>query len=117
MQQIFWQFGDLLPFFTNNTDIGPSIRPKLLEILNDAQKLAFLQIELAAVIDLGETFVKATYRLEGDGALVFECYEVIREIVAAIQVGNYPNVQAVARKLHLVTLQITIAGFPMLLAV
>ena len=46
-----------------------------------------------------ETFVKATYRLEGDGPLVFECYEVIKGIVAAIQIGNYPNVQAVAHKL------------------
>ncbi len=53
----------------------------MLEILTDPQKLAFLQIELAAVIDLGETFVKATYRLEGDGALVFECYEIIKGIV------------------------------------
>ena len=99
MNQLFLQFGDLLSFFTNNVDIGPSLRPKLLEILNDTQNIAQLQIELAAVIDLGETFVKATYKLEGDGALVMECYEVIRGIIATIHTGHYPNVQAIARKL------------------
>ena len=42
MYQLFLQFGDLLPFFTNNVDIGPSLHPKLLEILNDTQNIAQL---------------------------------------------------------------------------
>jgi hypothetical protein len=58
-----------------------------------------LQIELAAIVDWGEPFVKATYRLEGDGALAFECYEVIDTIRAFIQSGTTPNVQAVADRL------------------
>ena len=57
----------------------------------------YLKIELAAVVDWGEAFVKATYNLEGDGPLVFTCYEVIQAAVTSIQVANIPNVQAVAR--------------------
>ena len=36
---------------------------------------AYLQIELAAVVDAGEAFVKATYNLEGDDPLVLRCYD------------------------------------------
>lgn len=85
--------------FLLTMSIGPSSRPKLLEILNDPSKGALLQIEHASVIDLGETFVKATYQLEGDGPLVFECYEIIKRVIAAIHTRNYPNIQAIARKL------------------
>ena len=52
---------------------------------------------MAAVVDWGEPFVKATYKLEADGPLAFTCYEVIQEIVTSIKVANIPNVQAVAR--------------------
>jgi hypothetical protein len=44
---------------------------------------------------LGETFVKATYDLEGDVPLAFECFRV----AAAIHAHHYPNVQAISRKL------------------
>ena len=98
MHQLFWQFGALTPFLANHVDIGPASRPKLLEILQDPYKSALLQIELAAVVDLGEVIVKATYQLESDGALVFECYEVIRSIIATIHTAHYPNVQAIAHK-------------------
>ena len=85
-----------IPFlYTNNNSIGQTCRPKLLEILNDPSKVALLQVELAAVIDLGET----TYNLEGDGPLAFECYGIIKRVAAVIHTGHYPNVQAIARKL------------------
>ena len=100
MHQLFLFFGDVHPFLTTNTDIGPSLRTKMLEILNDGQKSALLQTELAAVIDLGEKFVKATYTLEGDGVLVTDCYEVINELRAAIHVAHYPNVRAIATKIR-----------------
>ena len=58
-----------------------------------------LQIELAAVVDAGEAFVKATYNLEGDGPLVLRCYEILSTLTAGIQVGHYPNVQAIAQML------------------
>ena len=60
-------------------------------------KIHHLKIELAAVVDWGELFVKATYNLEGDGPLVFTCYEAIQEVISSIQVENIPNVLAGAR--------------------
>ena len=90
------QFGDVQLFLQNN-DVGPGIRPKLLEILTDTQKQSQLRIELAAVVDLGQHFVKATYQLEGDGPIVFECYQVIATLSAVVHTAHYPNVNAIAR--------------------
>ena len=92
-------FGDIKPFIDENEDIGPATRPKLLHILSDPQKVALLQIELAATIDLGEPFVKACYFLEGDGPLALYCYEAIETIRASIQAGHMPNVNAMAQRL------------------
>ena len=99
MSQILIQFGDVKPFLEKNTDIGSSTRPKLLAFFEDSQKLNHLKIELAAVVDWGEVFVKATYNLEGDGPLALTCYETIQEVKSAIQVGNIPNVQAIAKSI------------------
>ena len=52
---------------------------KLLEILNDPPKNRKLQVELAMTTDAGEQFVKATYRMEGDGLLVFAAYKEIAD--------------------------------------
>ena len=52
-------------------------------------KLHNLKIELAAVVDWGELFVKATYNLEGDGPLAFTCYEAMQEVISLIQVETY----------------------------
>ena len=99
LSQILVQFGDVKPFLQRNTDIGPSTRPKLLAFFEDSQKLNHLKIELAAVVDWGEVFVKATYNLEGDGPLALTCYETIQEVISAVQVGNIPNVQAIAKSI------------------
>ena len=56
-----------------------------------------LQIELAATIDFGEPFVKATYSLEGDGPLALKCFEIVDTVSAGIQVAYAPNVEAIAR--------------------
>ena len=58
-----------------------------------------LQIELAITVDAGEQFVKATYRLEGDGPLVFSAYEEIAALRVGISNEHYPNMNAVAAKL------------------
>ena len=68
---------------------------KLLNILNDAQQLLLLKIELAALIDISSYFTKATYILEGDSLLVLKCYEELVKIRAVI---HYPNVRAVAQE-------------------
>ena len=46
-------------------------------------------------IDVGEHFVKATYFLEGDGPLVFTCYEKLKAVSEACQAPYFPNVRAV----------------------
>ena len=56
-------------------------------------------MELAAVIDWGHPFVKATYRLEGDGPLAVDCYKIIETVRAAIPSSHTPNVQAIVQKI------------------
>ena len=63
------------------------------------QSLANLKLELAAVIDVGEHFVKSTYTLEWDGPLVLICYEEVKKLRAVIQTAHYPNVNAIAANL------------------
>ena len=93
------QFGDIEPFLRRNEDIGPALRPKLLEIISNVQTLSQLKLELAAVIDIGEHFVKSTYTLEGDGPLVLVCYEEIKKLRPVIQTAHYPNVDVIAANL------------------
>ena len=50
-------------------------------------------------IDAGESFIKATYRLEGDGPLIFSAYDEIKALEAGIHSQYYPNTNAVANKL------------------
>lgn len=60
--------------------------------------MSLLKVELAAIVDIGERFVKATYTLEGDGALAFKSYEVIISLATSIQTAHYPNLNAVAKE-------------------
>lgn len=98
MNQLLVQFGDVRPFLDENEDLGTTTRQKLLGIFTDPQKIALFQIELAAVIDMGEPFVKATYTLEGDGPLALECFEIISTIQAAIHAEHIPNVRTVVEQ-------------------
>lgn len=77
--------------------MSPATRSKLLNVLSDQQQLLLLKADLAAVIDIGSYFIKATYNLQGDGVLVLKCYEELVKIRAAIRASYYPNLQAVAR--------------------
>ena len=70
-----------------------------LTFFSDPNKKVCLHIQLAAIIDWGEPFVKATYKLEGDGPLVLQCYKVIDTVRATIKAANTPNLLAVAEKL------------------
>ncbi|KAK3725261.1 hypothetical protein QZH41_001278 [Actinostola sp. cb2023] len=76
-QQLMVQFGDLERYMEEAKDakVCPKILPQLQEILSDPQQHMLLKLELAATIDVGEHFVKATYFQEGDGPLIFSCYE------------------------------------------
>ena len=91
-------FGDVLPFL-KETNSSPSTCSKLLQLFSDKRKTEYLLLELAAIVDAGEPFVKATYELEGDGALVFRCYEIYSTLEATVKLQNFPNLHAVANKL------------------
>ena len=60
-----------------------------------------MEVELAVSVDAGLPFVQATYKLEGEGPLALQCYEVIASLTAAVNMAQppYPNVLAVSRKL------------------
>jgi hypothetical protein len=100
-QQLMIQFGDLIPFLEENSDVAPASRHvrSISVSLGDSQKSTKLQLELAAVIDSGETVVKATYKLEGDEALMFTCFDVLSSLELDIRTAHYPNLVAVAKKL------------------
>ena len=68
-------------------------------MINDPAKKLLLQVELAITVDVGETFVKATYYLEGDGPLVFICYEKISQLRASVSTAYYPSTDAVIRRI------------------
>ena len=99
LHQLLLQFGDVVPFLDAHADLSPAAQKKLLQILSNPQRLACLRIELAAVVDMGEYFVKAIYRLEGDDPLVFSYFEVITALTAALRTACYPNLKAVAKAL------------------
>ncbi len=99
MHQIMVQFGDVMPFLTSD-DLGSSAtRSHLLAIMQNTQQCQLLQAELAAVVDCGHPIVKTTYQLEGDGPLIFQAYEEIATVRAAIRSAHYPNLQAVTQKI------------------
>ena len=98
-KQMMVQFGDLEEFLKSNSDVSPATRTKLLSFFSDSTKKANLQIELAAIVDYGEPFVKATYKLEGDGPLALECCEIVECVSRTVELAHAPNVEAVANSL------------------
>ena len=101
MKQLLELYGDLETFLRRHDNLAPATRNKLLQHLDDPTKKALLQFELAVIVDAGMPFVQATYKLEGDGPLALECYEVISSLTTAVNmvVLHYPNLQAVPRSL------------------
>ena len=99
MEQLLVQFGDVEKLLKNKNLGSPHIRSKLLAIFTDTQKKAFLEIELAAIVDWGKPFVTATYSLEGDGPLIVSGYDIVETIKSAICVSDTPNVRGIIRRL------------------
>ena len=93
--QVVQQFGDVHPFLQEQTELSPVKRKKLLQSMANLTGNAHLQIELAAAVDAGKPFVKATYNAVGNGPLVLNCYEVLSTLSAGIHVHHYPNLLAV----------------------
>ena len=65
-------------------------------LFSNGTKRSTLQIELAAIVDFGELFVKATYQLEGNGPLALG---IVDGLSTSIRLCNVPNVEAIAKKL------------------
>lgn len=68
INQLLTAFNDVVTFLAND-DLPPATSGKLLEILNDPAKARKLKMEIAIAVDTMEPFVRATYKLEGGGAL------------------------------------------------
>lgn len=92
-------FGDVEPFLELLEDAGLATVAKMQSILSDSKRKELLQLELAAIVDAGQPFVKATYRLEGDGPLAFSCFEELDQLLQAVRIAHYPNVGRVAQVL------------------
>ena len=99
MKHIHDLFGDVKDFF-DSKELPPS-KAKIKDILSDDSTNRKLQMEPAITIDAGESFVKSTYVLEGDGALAFRAFEEISKLRAVISTAYYPNVIAVYQAVYL----------------
>ena len=76
LNQVMKFFGDVESFLRENENLSPVCRAAQLELFDNIVTARDLDIELAALIDAGKHLVKATYHLEGDGPLVFNCFGV-----------------------------------------
>ena len=65
--QLLAQFDDIEPFLSRNPDLDLTLRP--LGIVSNVNTVEQLKMELAAVVDFGEYFVRATYNQESDGPM------------------------------------------------
>ena len=97
IHQVFTAFGDIEKFLKND-DLPLATSTKLLQVLDDPAKTRKLKIEIATTVDAMETFVKATYKLEGDGALSLVAYQQLSVLYASVSNQHYPNVVAVVRQ-------------------
>ena len=75
MKQVLESYLDFEGVFQSCDNLSQVTVKKLNEILIDSLKKIQLRMELAAIIDAGENFVKGTYNLEGDGPLALTTYE------------------------------------------
>ena len=96
INQLLTAFNVVVTFLAND-DFPPVTSGKLLEIVNDPPKARKLKMEIAITVDAMKPFVKATYKLEGDGALSVVAYEQLRILYAYVSSQHYPDVVAVAR--------------------
>lgn len=92
LRQVSEFFGDVEPFLRENDEVYPANRRRLLGIFDDPQSCQDLRLELAALVDAGVHFVNTTYYLEGDGPLIFTCYERLSAVTRAVAVGNLSQI-------------------------
>ena len=106
MHQTLQQFEDVEPFLTD-AEVSLATCQKLLQIFNNPQQIALVKIELAAVIDIGSHFVKATYNLEGDGILDLDVMRNCSRFVLLSHHSIIPMFKQLLGHCSLVTLHIS----------
>ena len=89
-------FSDVKKFLERD-DLPPATSTKLLQVLDEPAKTRKLKFEIATTVDAMEPFVKATYKLEGDGPLSLKAYQQLSILFASVSTQHYPNVAAVAK--------------------
>ena len=97
-EQLLVEFGDVEQLLqeAETAKLVLQIVPQIRETLSDQESRINLQLQLAAIVDVGHHFVTATYYLEGDGPLVFSCHEKLQAVAEACRVPHFPNVRAVS---------------------
>jgi len=97
-KQLLEQFGDVQRFIDDmvRENVAPQISRQLVDFFSHLNNAISLKLELAALVDVGKVFVKATYILEGDGPLVFSCFETLQGVCNPCQNAHLPNVHAIA---------------------
>ena len=97
--QLMTYFGDVVPFLRSADGISRATVAQLIAIVDDEDDTVRLRLELAAMIDIGKHLVCATYKLEGDGLLVFSAYSTLQAVASAFSVLQCPNLAAVASEI------------------
>ena len=100
LDQLGVHFSELQPLLDNNQVLSPKTMDCLRVMIKDPVRREHLQLELAAMMDIGQHFIKATYFLEGDGPLFFCTYRRLHELLEACNADHFPNIHAVAAKIH-----------------
>lgn len=97
-KQLLEQFGDVQRFIDDivRENVAPQILRQLVDFFSHLNNVISLKLELAALVDVGKVFVKATYILERDGPLVFSCFETLQGVCNPCQNVRLPNVHAIA---------------------
>ena len=93
-KQLMEQFGNVQRIIDDmvRENVAPQISRQLVDFFSHLNKVISLKLELAALVDVGEVFVKATYILEGDGPLVLSFFETLQGVCNACQNVHLPNI-------------------------
>ena len=74
-----YEHGRVLKCHSNKTFRNP----------HQTRKMCCTKVELAAIIDAGKPFVQGTYKLESNGPVALQCYEIINSVTAAVEMAYY----------------------------
>ena len=74
-----------------------------MQIQEEPVKVSRLQVELAAVIDAGKRFVKATDILaeRRQSFLALKIYMIVHNMFAGVHVQHFPNLLEVAQTIYI----------------